>query len=788
MPSRPFASLGRILAAGTLLLVLALPAHAIPPSLRAITPPGGARGSEVQVTLHGTDLREAQQVLFREPGISAGALESDGRKVTTTFTIAADARLGTHTVRVRTNEGVTNLWQFSVGALSEIEEAEPNSTAETPQAIARGTTVNGVVENEDVDYFAVNLEVGQRLAVEVEGLRLGGPLFDPKLRLFGPRGHELIAEDDTQLLRQDAALVHVAEEAGTFLVALSEAQYGGGGDHRYRLHVGEFPRPLGATPLGGQPGEQVEVTWLGDPGVATQTVTMPAADAGQQVVFASSETGISPTGHVVRVNDLARALEAEPNNKPEEATAAVAPGAFEGVIQEAGDVDFYTFSGTQGQRYNIRVWARDLGSPLDSVLRVLKPDGGQLEAADDTGGMDSAVRVELPADGDYLVQVYDHLRRGGEAFAYRIEATPIAPEFDLGLLDNDHVRVAVPQGNRAFVMAGVTRREFDGPIAIDFPGLPEGVTFETWPIPAGQTRAPVLFSAAPDAPLAGALTQMTGRWDEEGRDVTGALKQNVKLVGYRNNTTFFGRDVDRMATAVTVPAPFTLSVDTPPVPVVHGGAMYLTVRAERAEDFSAPIDLHVPWLPNKIGAGTAQIKQGETSAQLRIECYGGASVGEHRILVVGRARGYELATPFVSFEVQEPWVNFNIAKAVTEQGKPVEVEVTLNKRVDFEGDFEAVLHNLPNGVSTAPQPFTKDTEKLVFPLEVAEDARHGRHQQLMIRTAIALEGGSIDHTSARGELQIHQPLPPELQQAQQQPAEEEKKPDEPERKTRFPTT
>ena len=41
-------------------------------------------------------------------------------------------------------------------------------------------TVSGVVQTEDVDYFAVELKKGERLTVEVEGLRLGiRPFFDP---------------------------------------------------------------------------------------------------------------------------------------------------------------------------------------------------------------------------------------------------------------------------------------------------------------------------------------------------------------------------------------------------------------------------------------------------------------------------------------------------------------------------------------------------------------------------------------------------------------------------------
>ena len=40
-------------------------------------------------------------------------------------------------------------------------------------------TVNGVADNEDVDYYVVEARKGDRITAEVEGMRLGITLFDP---------------------------------------------------------------------------------------------------------------------------------------------------------------------------------------------------------------------------------------------------------------------------------------------------------------------------------------------------------------------------------------------------------------------------------------------------------------------------------------------------------------------------------------------------------------------------------------------------------------------------------
>ena len=58
-------------------------------------------------------------------------------------------------------------------------------------------TVAGCVKNEDVDFYAVDLKKGQRLTVEVEGMRLGTTLFDPYIAILDTNRFELAAVDDT---------------------------------------------------------------------------------------------------------------------------------------------------------------------------------------------------------------------------------------------------------------------------------------------------------------------------------------------------------------------------------------------------------------------------------------------------------------------------------------------------------------------------------------------------------------------------------------------------------------
>lgn len=758
-----------------------------PPTLGEILPRGGQRGTTVDVTFHGSNLGGASEILFHGTGITASEItpSEDGKEAKAKLTIAPDCAVGLQAMRIRTTSGISNLHMFSVGNLPEVEEAEPNNTREAPQAIALNSTVNGVVSSEDVDYYAVDLKTGDVLAVECEALRLGSALFDPKVRVFGPEGHERVAEDDTSLAKQDAAFVYTAIEDGTHTVAVSDAAYGGANNYYYRLHIGHFPRPLAVTPLGGTPGGTLDVRWLGDPTISTQTVTVPEVAPGTAELAALTDRGTAPTSVPFRISPYPGVLEAEPNNAVAEATPGTVPGAFDGVIGEANDVDWYKFDAKKGEVYDIRVWARALGSPLDSVLTVANAEGSGIASDDDAANIDSSLRFTVPDDGTYTILVQDHLKRGGETFAYRVEAMPVKPSVVVRLLENDPVQATVPQGGTFMTLVSASRAEFDGNLALAFDGLPEGVTVHTREIPAGQSTIPVVFEAAADAPIAGSLVSVTASHTPESQEpITGGLLQNVRLIQGENDTTFYGWDIDRMAVAVSEPAPFKVSIVPPKVPLVRQGRMDLKVVAERAEGFTAPIELRMPWTPSGVSSGTSQIAEGATETTLRIEANNGAPIGTWDLAIEATSSGYKLSTPFCPVEISEPWVTFAVEKKEAEQGQTVQIPVTVTQAHPFDGTFEASL-TLVGNVTAPPMPLTKDTSELIFDVTIPADAPAGKHSVLTVVTVIEANGEPIYHWSGGNELVIREPLPPELQQAAQPPPAQEEAPVE--RKTRFPS-
>src|SRR5438876_1545151 len=392
------------------------------PSLGGISPRGAQRGTEVELVFSGDRLSDAQEILLYQPGLTVTKLEIvNNNQVKAKVKVAADARLGEYSMRLRTLTGISDLRTIYVGALPQVDEKEPNSDFAQPQKIPLNVTVAGVVENEDVDYYAVEAKQGQRITAELEGIRLGVTLFDPYVSIMDANRFDLAASDDSALLLQDPVASVVAPKDGTYVIQVRESSYGGNGGCVYRLHVGTFPRPRMAYPAGGKAGDDLNINFVGDvAGPISQSIKLPTEPSNKLGLFAEQNGQLSPSPCYVRVSPFANVMESEPNNDPSTATKATGelPLAFNGIIEKDKDADFFRFNAKKGQVLDVRVYARALRSPLDSVLVIHDGKGNGLASNDDSGGPDSYLRFAVPADGEYVFQVYDHLLRGSPDSVY----------------------------------------------------------------------------------------------------------------------------------------------------------------------------------------------------------------------------------------------------------------------------------------------------------------------------------------------------------------------------------
>lgn len=749
----------------------AAPARAASPGLGAITPWGGQRGTELEVTFSGARLGDAQEVLIYSPGITVAGLTPEGDGAfKARLQIAADCRLGAHAMRVRTATGISNLRTFSVGALAELSEAEPNNDFAQPQPIGLDRCVSGVVENEDVDYFVVEAKQGERITAEIEGIRLGNTFFDPYVAILDEARFELAASDDSALVWQDGIAQIIAPADGKYIVQVRDSSYGGSGACTYRVHIGRFPRPTALLPAGGPLGQTVEVRWLGDLlGERTETVTLPAEPDPNFGLFAQDQFGISPSANPFRLSTLENALEAEPNSELATATPFAAPRAIHGVIGEPRDRDWYRFSASKGQVFELRVLARAIRSPLDPVLTIHRAsDGAGLAGADDSGGPDSYVRFTIPEDGEYALQVHDHLQAGGPDYAYRLEISPVLPALSLGLPERQQfvdMTAAVPRGNRTCLLVSAARSDFGGELGVELVGLPAGLTAETIAMPANQTMVPVVLSATADAPLAGSLVDVLGRTTDPNLPLEGHLLQTTSMVRGENNVHVWDVLTSRMATAVIDEAPVTLEIVQPKVPLLHSGNMDLKVVAHRKEGFTAAIPIRMLYNPGGVGSsGSAAIAEGANEGVIPINADGSAEARIWKIAVYGEvpvAGGtVTVSTQLADLEIAPPLFTLGFQAAAVEKGQETDVVVTVQKNRDFVGPVRMELLGLPHEVTTEPLEFAPDATEVVFRVKTTANSPVGKHPTLLCRAVVMAEGEPIVYVQGSGELRIDEPLPP----------------------------
>ncbi|MGB7326264.1 MAG: pre-peptidase C-terminal domain-containing protein [Rubripirellula sp.] len=773
-------------------------AQAAFPVVSGLSPLGVVRGEESTIKFTGVRIADAHKVLSDHAGIEILEVKPvDDKSVE--VRLKADAKMapGLYPLRLVTKSGIANLRLVGVGAMPIVQEVEPNNDFAAPQIISMNHTIEGVADREDVDHYQVELKAGQRINVEIEGIRLGYStnnqnILDPYVAILDSGQFEVATSDDSSLLQQDGVCTFVAPEDGKYTVLVRDSAFGGSRVNGYRLHVGSFPRPVATIPAGGAPGSVLNAKLISlDGSVTDASVQLPSESVERWGVVTEDENGVSPSPNWIRVNDLPVVMETEPNNDYRKAPVTQAPAAFCGVIEQEGDYDCFSFECKKNQKFRVQCFSRDLvRSPLDAVLNVFGPDHKTIVSSDDANGnMDPSVDFTCPADGLHTVRVYDHLRSGSPIHHYRIELTPADATFDLSLkeLRRDEAQVVnVPVGGQTAVVLLAARKGYNGEINPELDGLPPGVEVTTFPMPPGRGEIPVLLTAAADAKHDATLFSVRGHGDEKNFNVVGQFRQQHKLVLGQNRRHMWSHDTERAAMAVTDAAPFEIELVQPATPLLRNGSKNLIVRITKQEGFDADVRIRTLYNPPGVGVNNGQkIAKGKTEVAIPITANGSAAIGKWPMILVAsytsKTGTAEITTPAIMLDVQDSMFKYEFPKSAAEQGAEATVSLAMEVLRDLPGDAEVQLVGMPNGVTSpaAIQKVSKDSTTVTFPIQVAADAKVGKHKTLVVVSRVKVGDETIDQTTGTGELRIDAPLPPKKDAPKPTPKPVAKKPEKP---------
>jgi hypothetical protein len=762
-----------------LLLLLAGSVHAASPHLAGIDPPGIQRGADTDVTITGDRIQDARGILFYTPGIDLVSMSATNGRIRARLHVAPACPLGEHELRLWTATGISELLPLYVSPFPNVACSATNHTVAQAQPVPLNTTVNGIIRDEEIDYFSIQVKKGDRISAEVEGMRLARDMFDPWAAILDAHGRQLAADDDNALLVQDPLVSIIAPADGAYLVAVRESAWGGTDHSFYRLHIGTYPQPMAVYPSGGQAGQNLPITFLGDTkGPIPATVQLPSDPSASFSAPPSDASLFAPFPLPMRVSSFPNVLAQQPNHDIAHATPASSapPVAFNGILQRPGYADFFRFHATRGAVLDLTVFARQLRSPLDSVLDLWDSKGRHLAYNDDSIGPDSYLRFNVPADGDYCLSIRDHLKRGGPTFVYRVEVIPVTPSISFTIPEvvrnsQERQTIVIPRGNRFATMLRMKRESFDADFQLNLPSLPPGVTLQSGS--AAGDLIPVVFQAAPDALVSATLSDILIQPNQPNQPVdpskhiASGYAQTVELIhGEPNQYAYLKTDIHRLAVAVTEEAPFRLDVLPPPDPILQEGNAMLHVTAVRKPGFTGPINVSMLYNPPGLNSqAVVTIPEKQDSVDIPLNANGDAKPKTWQIAVIGSADAGQgtvwTSSMLVPLTVSRPYISAHLDRAATIRGQPVAIICHLDQNIAFNGKAHIRLMGLPAKVSAPDIDVTSADKQITFQATTDPTTPTGQHRDLFCEITVPGRNGNVaGHTALYGVMRVDDPPRP----------------------------
>lgn len=491
------------------------------PRLMTIMPMGGQAGTEVEVTVTGQNAENITEMIFSTAKITAKPVTgADGKPVENKFllSIAKDAPVGVHDVRVMSRLGISSARAFSVSHMKEVIREKPNTSVATAMVIPTNAICNASMTARAVDYYSFEAKKDQRLVIECAATGIDSKA-KPVVIFADEQGNDLLVN------RTGGVIDFAPPTAGTYMIKVNDLVYQGGAEYFYRLAVQEVAAEV---PAPRQPST-----------VSVSSMSWP------------------PTGLAANAADK----ESEPNNEAHEAQKITLPCDISGGFFPAADVDTFEFTAKKGEVWWVEVASERLGLPTDPFVLVqqVTKQGDEETLTDvaelydiepplkvssngysydgppyNAGSPDVLGKVEIKADGTYRLQVRDLFggTRDEPSNIYRLIVREAQPDFSLAawavhmtLRNGDRAAYSKPMALRAggaMVMeVAVFRRDgFDGEIELAMTGLPAGVSASGLKVPAGKTVGHIVISADATAKPGFSMASMSGTATIDGKTIT----------------------------------------------------------------------------------------------------------------------------------------------------------------------------------------------------------------------------------------------------------------------------
>jgi len=598
------------------------------------------RGTHAEVTLRSNfTLDDTYAVYFNRPGIKMTYAETEPKEaprsgrgsVGTPFRFQVEipeSQLpGVYEYRIATKQAVSSCAQILVTDYPVVEEEKKeNGTPGAAQPVEVPAAICGVCERfEDVDCFQFLAKSGQQLTFQIFAQRVTdrlhnvvvrGPriyLMDPILTLIGPNG-QVVAQNDNFF--GGDSFIHAAMPLdGQYTLEVRDARYAGNDRYSYCVEISDKPFAHTLFPMAIHKATSAEVNIVGEilgDMMATQVDDKikddnESGESGWAMLRMKTPRGL--TNPVpLKFSSFPQLIETEGNNSYDEANDITLPMGVNGRLLEVDDTDFYRFEAKKDRQYHFEIESHRFRLPLDSVLELYDSNGKLLIESDDLTKLrtkDARLLWNCPSDGNYAIAVRDLHARGGTRFVYHLRAELAQPDFELF---GEYYYAMLAPGTRMIWFAKIERLNgFDGPVAIEVDGLPDGVTQTPVTIPPGMNHCGIVLFAAPDAGINASLVQVRGRAtikDHEGNEFEIVRRGHVTCEQQGSGGGQARWPIETQIVGVTKPLDLVNVTARPEeIKLKPGESAEIDVRIKRVEGFKDAVTLAMSfdYFANKLG-------------------------------------------------------------------------------------------------------------------------------------------------------------------------------------------
>src|SRR4051812_12509591 len=363
------------------------------PEIVRVEPRGIQRGHDATVQLKGSNLLAATELKLRDLKLSGEllSLPSDtANQRSIRLKAAPTLAPGAYELSVVGKGGESSRAKVYVDDLPQAYFSAVNRATLVVSNLP--ASVWGVLDRTgEFDEIRFHAEKGQTVVLDLNAKTIGSKA-NAVLTLADVNGKVLASNNDFD--GADPFVAHRFAEAGDYVVRVNDLTLTASQDHFYRLSMGALPYVTGFYPLSVPAHRTTDVELIGFNLPPAAKVAVKADATGEAAVMIDPNQFRSRKQFKALVGKGSELVEKEPNDQAAEATPIQVPGAVNGRLLSANggpDADLFRFDAKMGQMWVIETLAAQRGSPADTRIEVLWPDGKPVERLQLQALRDSAV-------------------------------------------------------------------------------------------------------------------------------------------------------------------------------------------------------------------------------------------------------------------------------------------------------------------------------------------------------------------------------------------------------------